>query len=181
MNERYRELLEKAGKRLDLVLLAAGAVLLVVAIYFLYREQDFVAPPTEQPSPLGWDVRIPLEVEELPEPAEGEAEHFERFRRQFIRPNPLIEEDETARILVEVNPFSRSAVQERAQAADAIMDDFRQADRHFRDGNYEDAAGLVESILARNPQHQQTLRLQERIEEALAEAEAGEEDETTGG
>ncbi len=81
MNDRYREFFEKLGKRLDLVLLAAGAVLLVVAIYLLYREQEYVVDSPEQPRRLDFSVRIPLDLEGIPEPPEEEKERFERLRR----------------------------------------------------------------------------------------------------
>lgn len=172
--DKYGEFFEKVGKRLDLVLLGAGAVLLLLAIYLLNREQQYVVPAPEQPRRLDWTVSIPLGLEEIPEPEEEQAERIERLRRQYIRTEESIEADDRARILVDVNPFSESSVREGSQAAEAIMRDFREADRLFREGNLDGAEQLVDSILARSPRHEQTLRLQQRIAERREAA--GEED-----
>lgn len=175
MNDRIKELFRKAGERLDLVITGALVLLLIIAGYLFYREQDYTVPPPVDPQPKDFTVKLPIErVDE--DLGQDNPEYLEAVRNvqlQFVETEREIQNDPEASILIRRNMFDLKSVREQEQAAEQLNQQYVQADRLYQRGEYEQAREIVNEILLQDPTHQQALELRERLDEAQQEAEEG--------
>lgn len=156
--ERLAEIGKLLLQRADAVAIALLAVLLGLGLYLNNRESNWRPPPVE--------IQAARQInDQMPEAA------VELVEETFGARNVDIMADAEASRLVQFNMFERRDLNEQEQLEQAIARDFVRAESLFREEDYDGARQILQSILARNPQHVASMELQQRID--VAEAEGG--------
>jgi len=167
MKEQLEIIGQRLLKNLDRVSIVVFLLLALVAGYFYFAEQNFVPDTVETPASVAW-------VEQFPN------DEYRKIQEQVTNAPDDIRDNPESSILLAVRMFDRTSVEAEQETARAVEADYERAQQAFTSGNLSRAEELVESILRRNPNHQNALELKTLIEETRnPPAEEGAEAESS--
>lgn len=164
MQDQLKEILQKMGKRLDLVTMGALIAILVVTGFMYVQESGFVIPEEAEPPVNQFQARIPAPRLGEADPVSSAA--IERLEDRFINVQPSIEQDDEALRLIRTNMFDQKSVQEQGEARRELNRRFQQADALYRQNRTQDALRIVEEILQQDPNHPEARNLRDSIQQA---------------
>lgn len=171
MQDQLKEILQKMGKRLDLVTMGALIVILVTTGFMFMQESGFIIPEEEEPPVNRFQTRIPAPRLGESDPTSSAA--ITRVKERFIEIQPSIEADDRALRLIRTNMFDQKSVQEQGEARRELNRRFQQADSLFRQNRTQDALRIVEEILQQDPNHPEARNLRDSIRQAEAPPTGG--------
>lgn len=169
MNDRLKELLDKALKRLDLTVTGALVVILVLSGYLYLREKNYSLPEPPPPSPKNFNVKFAVPGHEVPESNLQYGKAVKDIEEKFIAVNPDISESEQGSVLIRRNMFDLKSIEEQQEFVEEINRDYNVAETLYRERKYEEAKALVEDILKRDPNHAEAQDLKRLLEQATSE------------
>lgn len=158
MNDRYKELLLKATKRLDLVAMGALLLLLIIVGYMFLAEQQADLGEPEQPPRRQWTVKLPDPASDQPPDP-----YYVDARSTIIDVDPDINANPRARRIIQNPLFVMRSAAEQAEFQEEMNRLYIQADRLFSAGQHEEARVIVDNILAQDPANRNARALLDRL------------------
>lgn len=165
MNERYKELLLKLAKRLDLVALGVLAFLLILSGWLYLREEGYIIDQPPAPPPRTWQTKLP--IEKAGNVDEATSKIVQNITSSIIKTSANINDDEVARRMIVNNMFDIKSVKEQAQVQKELNEGYNEAEKLFQGGKLNEALAKVNGILQMDPRHKPSLELKARLEEML--------------
>lgn len=161
MNERYKELFNKAKQRLDLVTIGVLAVLLLLTGYLYQAERAYTVPPVDPPQRRQFSLKLPDRTN--PDLEAANVGEFEFVMSIFDHPTIEIDQDPRGARLLRDNMFELKTAEQQEQLREQLNARLREAQGLFQQNRYEDALAIVDEILRQDRNHRGAADLRRQI------------------
>ncbi len=167
MKDQLNEIGKKLLARLDLTVLGVLVAILIATSYLFLSESGYTVPPPPDRQIKSFTAKLPVDGENY-EAQENYVEAVERVRDRFVSTSKSIQEDPEMTRLIRRNMFSKKSVDEQVESARELNQRYQEAERDFRQQNYEAARSKLDEILQQDPNHVDARALKNQIEELLS-------------
>ncbi len=150
MKEKLQNFIKILLTNADRTVTALLGLILLAMIGLYAREQTRTETPPPEPPAKPFDTKLPNE-------------DYERLVSSYIQVNEDITQDPDSRRLIEHNMFDLKSVKEQEELAKQLDSQVDQAERLIQQGQTDEAAALLDTVLRSNPDHVRALDLLNQI------------------